>query len=197
MKSVNLVASLPYNAEYLPGDFIGVDKGAQYLLEKNIDMIAVVGDFDSIDKTSYQNLLDNNTNIIKLDPIKDNTDLDKAIEYALARGYEAINVYGALGQRVDHTLININLLKRNKMIRLFDETSIIYVLKKGIHQIEINEYKYYSFFAIEECNISLTNFKYPLKNYCLKLDDTLCISNEIQGDACIEIDEDIIVVVSK
>ena len=197
MKSVNLVASLSYQGKYNDGDFIGVDKGAKYLIEKNIKMIAVVGDFDSLDKNSQTLLEKMELNLIKLDPIKDNTDLDVAIAYANKLGYQEINIYGAIGARLDHTLLNLNLLKKNPHLVFYDDTSKIKVLKKGYHEIEKGEFKYYSFFALKECFIDLKNFKYPLDKYVLKLDDTLCISNELKENASINTSEDIIVVMSK
>ncbi|MDF9867073.1 thiamine pyrophosphokinase [Bacilli bacterium PM5-3] len=197
MKSVNLVASVFYNGEYELGDFIGVDSGAKYLIDKNLPIKTVIGDFDSIDDISYQKLIDKDIELIKLSPVKNNTDLDIAIQYALKEDYDFINVYGALGNRVDHTLVNLNLLKKYPMIKLYDDTSIVFVLKKGKHIINKSNYQYYSFFAIKECEITLNDFKYPLDNYCLKMDDTLCISNELESNASIETSEDIIVVMSK
>ena len=197
MKTVNLVASLPYNDQYCVGDFIGVDKGAKYLLDNEIAMVAVVGDFDSLDSKSQTILKTMNLEIVKLDPIKDNTDLDVAINYAKKLGYNKINIYGAIGQRLDHTLLNLNLLKKNRNLVFYDDYSKIMILKKGYHKIVSSEYQYYSFFALKECLIDLTNFKYPLTKYVLKLDDTLCVSNELKENASLNTSEDIIVVMSK
>lgn len=196
MKSVNLVAAVPYNGIYQDGDFIGVDRGASYLFKKNISMIAVVGDFDSTSVDEFKEMSDSKLNIIKLDTHKDETDLEYAIDYASQLDYDHINVYGAVGQRIDHTLVNINLLKKHRSMVLYDDYSKIYILKAGTHYVSDDKYKYYSFFAIEECSISLINFVYPLDKYVLKLDDTLCVSNELKNQAKIIVDKDIIVVAS-
>ena len=197
MKSVNLVASLPYHGKYEAGDFIGVDYGASYLFHRDIEMIAVIGDFDSLPERDYQAISMSDIEMIRLNPIKDETDLAVAINYAIANSYTNINVYGALGHRVDHTLININLLKKFKMIVLHDDYTKAFVLSKGKHPIDAKNYKYCSFFAIKNSIISLTGFKYQLTNYELKTDDTLCISNEIKGCPQVETNEDIIVVLAR
>ena len=43
-------------------------------------------------------------------PEKDASDMELALEEALARGADAVEVYGALGGRLDHTVANLQLL---------------------------------------------------------------------------------------
>lgn len=197
-KSVNIVAGVPYTGEYKGQDFIGVDRGAQYLIEQKIGMLFAVGDFDSIEKEDYKKLK-NNYEVIKLDPIKNETDLQHAIQKAYALEYDDVYVYGALGQRIDHTLININLLKQYPKIKLYDENNCVRILAAGTHTIQkSHDYPYLSMFAIKNNTfMNLDNFKYPLKDYHLKLDDTRCISNEVAKEGIIEINKDIILVKSK
>ena len=52
---------------------IGVDKGALYCLENNIKMDCAIGDYDSIDEKPYIEI-NKITKVIKLNPIKDETD---------------------------------------------------------------------------------------------------------------------------
>lgn len=196
MKTINLVAAVPYHRQYLPYDFIGVDKGAGYLLANNIKMLFAIGDFDSLNQEDFNKLNELDVKIVKLATHKDETDLEYAIQYLQALGYDYFNVYGAIGQRIDHSITNMNLLKKYPCISLYDDYSKVFILSAGEHSIIDNEYKYYSFYAIEECSITLTNFVYPLDDYLLKLDDTLCISNELKIGAKIIVDKDIIVVAS-
>jgi thiamine pyrophosphokinase len=43
-----------------------------------------------------------------------------------------------------------------------------------------NDYKYISFFSLnDDTMISLSGMKYNIENYNLKIDDNLCLSNEI------------------
>ncbi|MDE7162342.1 MAG: hypothetical protein K2N65_06275, partial [Anaeroplasmataceae bacterium] len=48
--------------------------------------------------------------------------------------------------------------------------------------IKKTEYKFISFFALEDTIITLEGFSYPLTNYYLKNTDPLTISNEIKHD---------------
>lgn len=195
MKNINLVASIPYHGLYQPGEFIGVDRGCSYLINKQLPIKLAIGDFDSIAKEDLI-YLKNNYDYIQLDSEKDETDLEYAIKL-FYDDYDTLSIYGALGQRVDHTLININLLKKYPKLHLYDDYSSIYILKAGTHNI-ISAYQYCSFFSFKKDTIiTLKNFKYELIDYLLNQDDTLCISNEMQEDACIINNEDIIIVLSK
>ena len=84
----------------LPQDmsYIGVDHGVEELLKQNIKPIFTVGDFDSLkDRKSLRNL-----NLKVLPVRKDETDTQEAIEYAIEKGYEDIELYGVTGGRLDH-----------------------------------------------------------------------------------------------
>lgn len=190
---INLVASVEYHKKYEVAPFIGVDKGVEYLLAQNIMPILAIGDFDSINHESYQKLQKLKIETITLNSEKDETDLEVAIKY-IYQDYQKINIYGGLGNRIDHTLININLLKKYPKLVFYDDYSKVFILKKGKHIIQ-PDFKYYSFFAIEDNTlIDLLNFKYELKNYHLKLDDSLCVSNELETIGEIIVSKDIIAI---
>lgn len=197
MKKVNLVASMPYHGQYEDADYIGVDKGASYLIQRNKSMVAVIGDFDSISSEDLMHVRRLPLRIEKLNVIKDETDLEAAIKLALSLEYEIINVYGALGGRIDHSLTNINMLKKYPMIRLYDDFSIAFIFKAGKHILNDKTYKFFSMYAIEECEVTLSNFKYPIENYKLSLNDTMCISNELTNSSIVICSNDIIVILSK
>lgn len=197
MKKVNLVASMPYHGEYEAADFIGVDRGVSYLIQRNKTMVAVVGDFDSISTQDLINIKRLPLRVEQLNIIKNETDLEAAINLALSMGYEAINIYGALGGRMDHSLTNINLLKKYRMLKFFDDFSEIFILNAGIHKFDNSKYKYFSIYGIDQARVSLTNFLYPLEDYLLTSNDTLCISNELTDSSLVKNDNDIIVILSK
>lgn len=197
MKSVNLVASMPYHGEYEKADFIGVDKGASYLIQRNKSMVALIGDFDSISIKDLETLRRLPLRLEQLPSIKDETDLESAINLALSLDYEAINIYGALGGRMDHSLTNINMLKKYPMIKLYDDYGITFILKAGEHTFHSDIYKYFSIYAINDCDVSLINFKYELENFRLTSLDTLCISNELSNSSIVINSSDIIVILSK
>ncbi|MEG0283972.1 MAG: thiamine diphosphokinase [Erysipelotrichales bacterium] len=197
MKRLNIIASVPHENTYYEGFNVGVDRGAQYLLEKDLQIDLAIGDFDSIDQDKLVPLLNKALKVEKLDAHKDVTDLEAALSYLDLSSFNQVNVYGAIGGRLDHTLTNLNLLKKYPSILLFDDYSVTFIIKAGEYRIDKGLYKYISFYAMEDTYISLREFKYPLENYHLKLDDTLCVSNEIEGNAWIKVDKDVIVVQSK
>ncbi len=161
---------------------IGVDSGLEYLknLQKQVDL--AVGDFDSIDKSQYDVIKDKCKEIITLDKDKKMTDLAFTLEYIYNNmDYSSIEVYGGISGRVDHFLANVNLIKKYDF-SMRDNKHHIYMLKKGKHIVN-NYKKYISFFAIEDCyNLSLRGFKFPLNNYYLSMNDSLCVSNEGEGE---------------
>jgi thiamine pyrophosphokinase len=94
---------------------IAVDGGLRYCHQLGVRPEVLIGDWDSVDAR----LLEQYGEVPKLSfPIlKDKTDLEIAVEYALTSATELI-VFGALGNRIDHTLYNLILLTRypGKMI---------------------------------------------------------------------------------
>lgn len=166
----------------LPQDmsYIGVDHGVEELLKQNIKPIFTVGDFDSLkDRKSLRNL-----NLKVLPVRKDETDTQEAIEYAIEKGYEDIELYGVTGGRLDHFFAVICLLEKYKdiNIKIIDKQNMICLLKPGQHKIYSGDYKFISFFALDESLMTIKNAKYLLNKYLLKKDDPLCVSNEVDGD---------------
>ena len=161
---------------------IGVDSGLEYLvnLVKPIDL--AVGDFDSIKEDVYNNVKSKCKKIIKLEKDKNMTDLAFTLDYIYNNlDYNEIEVYGGISGRVDHFLANINLIKKYNF-SMRDNFHYIYMLSKGKHIVN-NYKKYISFFAVEDCyNLSIKGFKFQVNNYYLSTNDSLCVSNEGNGE---------------
>ena len=89
------------------GDLIiAADGGYKYLVSARIKPDILIGDFDSLGD------IPENENIIRLNPVKDITDMDAAVKIGLDKGYSEFVIYGALGGRFDHSLANIQLIAR-------------------------------------------------------------------------------------
>jgi len=162
-------------------DFIAVDRGYEYLLQKQIKPIEVIGDFDSIDDTML--ILGD---ITTLPSVKDDTDTAIAIDRAVDLGYDEIDLYGVTGGRLDHFIAVLRLLVQYPTIKIciYDNQNKIYSLHKGNHRIKKLNYQYISFFSITNTYISIEDVKYPLNDYYLQYADALCVSNEIIGKDC-------------
>ena len=159
---------------------IGVEGGGLELIKYGIKDFTSYGDFDSISKEDIQLLKENSKEFIKLNPIKDVTDTYGA--YLLCKGCSKITILGGIsGKRVDHLYANINLVKDDNRVELLDDTTYIKSLDVGEYYFN-NDYYFYSFYPIEDSIIDIKgDFRYKLDSYNLKGNDSLCISNQIDG----------------
>ena len=166
-----------------PSDyFIGVDGGALELLKKDIKPDLAIGDFDSTN--DFEKVKKEAYEVKCYNPCKDETDLElafKALENLKGATNLEIDVYDAIGGRLDHEFNAYLLLAKYKQykIHLLDDKNEVLCLNKGQAVININ------------------NSLYNLENRLLKLFDTYAISNEPLNDhtrAIIEVKEGSIIV---
>ena len=164
-------------------NYIGVDKGALTLATNGKRMLVAIGDFDSVEESDLAYIKEYSDTLIQLNPIKDNTDSEAAVMYAIDKGYQKIHLYGGLGGRLDHAMINLRLVSRfPETIYLHDQNNFIFSLGEGVHSIDKRDYTYISFFTEDEATISLEGLKYPLDKQQLTNKDTYTTSNEILED---------------
>lgn len=164
------------------GDFIGADRGALVLAKKNIHMKLAIGDFDSVTNEEFQCIQQNADEVIRLNPIKDDSDSEAALNLLIERGYQKIVFLDALGGRADQAYVNLMLAyKHQSVVHLLDEQNDIYALEKGRYVIPKEEYAYISFFTLDKAVITLENMKYPLSKQTITLNDLYTLSNEIKG----------------
>ena len=165
-------------------NYIGVDKGALTLARNGKRMLLAIGDFDSVEESDLAYIKEYSDMLIQLNPIKDDTDSEAAVMYAIQKGYQKIHLYGGLGGRLDHAMINLRLVSRfPETVYLHDQNNFIYSLAEGVHSIDKRDYTYISFFTEDEATISLEGFKYPLDKQQLTNKDTYTTSNEILEDS--------------
>jgi len=174
-------------ADHLPDfkdvDYIGADKGALFLARKKIRMAFAIGDFDSVSENEQGLIELYSDEVIALNPIKNNSDSEAAVDEAIRRGYRRIYIVGATGGRLDHEIVNIRLCwKYPDRVILFDDKNYTRALGEGAHRIDKNGYQYLSLFAENECEISLNGFKYELDHRVITERDLYGLSNEILGE---------------
>ena len=112
-----LVGAGPFNGEcfrarYAAGAFarvVAVDGGFAALESVGCVPDAVMGDFDSL---GYVPQVPDAVEVFEYPTHKDESDMELALRLAQERGFEAVEVYGAIGGRLDHTLANLQLLAR-------------------------------------------------------------------------------------
>ena len=186
------------NVDHLPEidcDVIGVDYGAQFLAKHKISMVCAIGDFDSV--STMDDIKEYAKEIVQLTPMKDETDCEVAIQWALSR-YSSMDVYGGLGGRMDHEYANMALLIHRKYpITYYNDCNKIYRLDSGKYLIDKDKYQYISFFPLKESCISLKGVKYPLSKQIVNSQDIYLVSNEIIDENMIlEIEGEVLVIQS-
>jgi thiamine pyrophosphokinase len=111
---------------------IAVDGGVGHCYAMGVVPSLIVGDLDSASSDLLSLFPDVPKQRYPVD--KDETDLEIAIIEALKRGALAVTVFGATGNRVDHTLGNLFLLlKYPEKVKLETETEMIYAIEKSPH----------------------------------------------------------------
>ena len=163
-------------ADFIPEEnfdqYIGIDRGSLYLLEKKKPLDLAVGDFDSVSELELKKITDKAVSMIKLLAEKDETDLEVALDWVLENFPAAeLTIVGALGGRLDHLLTNIFLVTRGKyqtlaaQTRLLDQQNIVRYLTPGSHLLHrLPGYKYIGFVQLEsQDTLAIEGAKYPLK----------------------------------
>jgi thiamine pyrophosphokinase len=117
MKNVLIVGGGPITLSQLqhellkkPELIIAADRGGSYLAELAVLPEVLIGDFDSLPQKTLQQLVEAGVEVKSFAVTKDYTDLELAVDLALAKDATRINILGGLGGRIDHTLANIGLL---------------------------------------------------------------------------------------
>lgn len=116
MSCCALVGAGPFNAECFRARHeadafacvVAVDGGYASLGELGCTPDVVMGDFDSLGYVPQG--LPDAVELHQYPTHKDESDMELALCLAQERGFEEVEVYGAIGGRLDHTLANLQLL---------------------------------------------------------------------------------------
>ena len=188
---------------------IAADRGLEALMSLGLRPNAVIGDFDSASKETIDQVnsfeKEDDITVIRLNPVKDDTDTEAAVRFALENNKEPGDIYilGGTGSRVDHILGNISILGLGKdfgkKIILLDENNWIELLFESrtiLKEEAFGDFVSLIPFGDEVTGLTLKGFKYPLKNGTLKGFNSLGISNEIVSkEAHISFDSGVLIMV--
>ena len=168
---------------------MGIDAGALTLIRAGYTPDHVTGDFDSVTDEEREIIFGRTAERTVLNPVKDDTDMEAALRYAVAAEAEELRIYGATGSRLDHTLTNIRLLM------IPGEAGIPAVMKDPCNRIRIISGatritrdsscgKYISLLPLDVPvkGITLKGFRYPMENGELSPVGSLGVSNELAAD---------------
>lgn len=176
----NIKALIDIDSYYV----IAVDAAVEALAKQGIRYDLAIGDFDSL--RDHTQLIGE---VIRLNPIKDDSDTAKALEFAFNKANDVTLIGGTEGARKDHFIANLYLLIKYPSLVIMDAYNRISLKTIGTYSIEKKEYDYLSVFPVENSIITLKNVKYPLDHYHLNQFNPLGLSNEIMTIATLEVYE--------
>lgn len=169
---------------------IAADSGMNFLHKNGIVPDIIAGDFDSAKEESvayFQGL--NDVQVIKLNPVKDDTDTEFVIREAIRRGATEITVLGATGTRLDHVLANVNLLgiglEEGVSIQLVDKHNRIRMISDSLTIAKEEQFgNYVSILPVkgDVKGVALEGMKYSLKDADMNSFSSLGVSNEIVAE---------------
>ena len=122
--------------------FVGIDRGSLYLIERDWSLDLAVGDFDSLSKSEYAQVLKEAKKLHTAQYEKDDTDTQLALALTFKAFPEAkVTIIGAAGGRIDHFLANLWLPLEPRFqpyiegIRIKDHQNTIDYYGPGTHVV--------------------------------------------------------------
>ena len=181
-------------------DFIiGVDRGAEVLLDAGVKPDIAIGDFDSVTDLSY--IEGSGIRILKFPVEKDKSDTELAIEFALGKGFDVFVMTSMLGRRTDHLLFNISLLvnlyRKGKDCTIIEEHEEIHLLESERKTFHVRSGDIVSLFPIDKIiyGVLTEGLKYELQGKNLVSSSTLSLSNvALKNDVSISVKKGIVLV---
>ena len=176
-----------------PDCIIGIDKGLEFCYRNQIYPQYILGDFDSIAPEIiawYKEWTE--IPIREFNPVKDASDTEIAVRYAVESGYGNITILGGTGTRLDHVMANIQVLsipaRAGIPAEIIDGHNRIRVVEREVRLKKSETYgEYFSLFPLggEVRHLYIRGAKYPLTDHTLVPYDSLCVSNQIDGEEAV------------
>jgi thiamine pyrophosphokinase len=168
-----------------PGDrLICADAGAEHAIAMGLVPDVVVGDLDSLRPAQRVALAEAGVRFETFPVLKDKTDLELALQLAVAEGATEIDLLAALGGRLDQTLANLLLLARPEWaavrVRVIEGNQIAWVMRGGQTTAvngTIGDILSLVPLTPEVLGVTLDGVRWPLHDATLHLGETLTISN--------------------
>jgi thiamine pyrophosphokinase len=161
---------------------IACDGGANFSQKNKIRIDMIIGDLDSIDQSVLKNYIKQDVIIIRFSKDKDQSDTELAIDHLVSEKISEIDIVGATGGRLDHTMANIFLLEKalrcNVKCKIIDELHEIILIDSdytllGMEGITVSILPFSDFVS----GVTLDGFKYNINNKSMRKDHPYGISN--------------------
>jgi len=146
-----------------------------------------VGDFDSSDFDEFSKLnAASKSKVIKLNPMKDDTDTEFALGCAVKEGYKDIVLIGGIGTRLDHSIANVflmeKLIKDGVTLTLVNENNVLHLVENASISLKKNNMKYISILPLDTIRVTNKGFLYPLDSELLYRNSSRGVSNELTDE---------------
>ena len=143
---------------------IAADGGSLICYRKQIYPHFIVGDLDSVDENVLDYFRTRDTEIIHI-PDQNRHDLDKALGFALTLKPAVIDVLGAFGKRLDHSLANLVFIQSQTFdipLQFVDDYGRLSYIH-GVYELDLPAGSTVSLFSfLPVAGLSLEGFEYPL-----------------------------------
>lgn len=169
-----------------PDDYwVAADGGVNHCLALGRQPDALVGDLDSVDASVVHRLAQAGVQIVRHPVVKDQTDLELALEFALNTGANELLLMGAMGGRLDQMLANVlmlaqrpwpvplQLVEGRQLVQLIPPNQTITLVAQvgdTVSAIPLSD---------QVTGITYSGLRYPLNNHTLYFGSTQGISNEV------------------
>lgn len=153
---------------------IGVDGGSDFLHHIGYRPDLIIGDLDSIDPHTKADYIQRGVEILEYPPDKDETDTQLAVAIALEMGATAIDIYGGVGSRFDHSYGNLlllnELLAKEIPATIINSEQCITLIDQELH-LHLPMGTTVSILSFSNAceGVTLEGFQYPLKDATLRL----------------------------
>lgn len=175
--------------EMLKADYIiACDKGIEYADELGIRPDVIAGDFDSVSGEAGNNIENRGALVLRFPREKDDTDTLIAVKHALSKGYGELILVCALGNRLDHTLANLQTAhyaaREGALVRLYDDNEEIIAFSNSSVVIPRKENTSLSVFSLDDKSegVCITGAMYELDNAVLSNTFPIGVSNEFKEE---------------
>ncbi len=146
---------------------LAVDGGANLLKKNNSQPNAIIGDFDSVQKSDFSEW--QNTNWISAKNQNKN-DLEKALDWAIEHNFSTIHLVSFLGKRADQAFATFSICRKfctNLDIQIHTDFEQIFVVSKS-QNIATKRDQIISILPLSmSATVTANELEYPLNNTTL------------------------------
>ncbi len=177
-----------YKETIQPEDYlICADGGANAAFSMGFIPDEIIGDFDSADAEILKKLDLEKTIYSQYPSAKNESDLELAIEKSISLSPDLIMIFGAMGKRTDHFLINVMLLNRilrgNIKAVMSDQTYDVFLIDDAI-ALQTEKDMKLTLIPLSDVvkNVETQGLRYALNKEDLYAGSSRGLSNEALGN---------------